>query len=133
MREVVAALSIDEALRIERTVSPALWNASFECFAAAKIDVEGSEVSAILGAASIMRGQCPPCDVIIEQLHSPVHANASVPRPRRPPLVSKPVDLLRAYGYLCRAAASYHYHCMLRDALRPGASRCLDRHRRPKR
>lgn len=116
VHEIVPAMSVDAAMHI--TADPTL-NAT--CFAAAKIDVEGSEARALRGARRIMTGACPPCDVIVEQKYGPVHDGANARRHERP------VALLHSFGYTCRRAGGDHFHCLLNDATRRGAARCLAR------
>ena len=73
------------------------------CFAAMKIDVEGHEAAALHGAQGVMRGPCPPCDVIVEHKHRP----AVVGNKRRQ---ESPVALLRQWSYRCYDTGDEHYH-----------------------
>eukprot|EP00966_Prymnesium_polylepis_P170116 3932817-Prymnesium_polylepis.1 len=133
-------MSIDAAMALagmstHRSMDDALLGAAFPprgtsrlCFAAAKLDVEGSEVMALLGAAKIFNGTCPPCGVVVEQKWG-LSASAS-PDPQS--VRARPVELLRMLGYQCNLAkkADKHYHCVLGwDSLstRRGAVRCRKR------
>lgn len=81
-----------------------------ECFAAAKIDVEGFEVEALLGAAGVFGGRCPPCLVVVEYVpYNNVSAVVTDEGRRRS---INPLPLLHSHGYRCgKRDASRHYRC----------------------
>ena len=79
-----------------------------ECFAAAKVDVEGFEVEALLGAAGVFGGRCPPCLVVIEYV--PYNNVSAVVSDKQRSI--NPLPLLKSHGYSCgKRDASRHYRC----------------------
>ena len=64
--EVVPVSTVDEILKTE--FGP---TGGVKCFAALKIDVEGFETKALRGAGSVLRGDCPPCVIMVEYIKQP--------------------------------------------------------------
>ena len=111
--ELVPVNTIDNLIASE----PALLRA---CFAAVKVDVEGFELPAMLGAGSVFGGRCPPCLVVIEyvpyyNVSLLAHSNQT----------RNPLPFLSSLGYKCRREQSRHYRCenMLAARCRPSARR----------
>eukprot|EP00933_Yihiella_yeosuensis_P040231 TRINITY_DN34486_c0_g1_i1.p1 TRINITY_DN34486_c0_g1~~TRINITY_DN34486_c0_g1_i1.p1 ORF type:complete len:201 (+),score=28.83 TRINITY_DN34486_c0_g1_i1:44-604(+) len=84
-------------------------NANFHhvCFAAIKLDVEGFEASALLGAKKMMTGFCPPCAVFFEYDVNLINlAN----------LAASQVDmwsLMDQWGYQCLQSSGNDHTCLL--------------------
>ena len=76
------------------------------CFAALKVDVEGFEVPALMGARSIFEGPCPPCLVVTEWVP---YYNVTLLKGANHS--RNPLPLLQSHGYKCKREASRHYEC----------------------
>ena len=124
--EVVRVSTVDELLAIADATRP---HAADPCFAAAKIDVEGFELQALLGARSVFEGDCPPCMVLIEYVPyynvsevqgSMIGSTREASGSRAPQ--HNPMPLLHEQGYKCKRDASRHYRCY--QGSQKHASRC---------
>ena len=85
-------------------------------------------MAAILGAAAVFGGSCPPCLVVVEYVpYYRYGANRSAPAP--PPAGANasaghgvgisPLPMLQSYGYRCgRRDASRHHRCVHKTAPR---------------
>ena len=130
--EVVPVSTVDELLAL------ALPRSASSCFAAAKIDVEGFELQALLGARSVFEGDCPPCMVLIEyvpyynvsEVAGSIAGSMREASSQGPGAASSsthaaahnPMPLLHEQGYKCKRDASRHYRCY--QGAQKHAARC---------
>ena len=97
--ELVPVNTIDDLIASEADLSRA-------CFAAVKVDVEGFELPAMLGARGVFGGKCPPCLVIVEYV--PYYNVTLLAQSNQ---TRNPLPFLSSHGYRCRRGQSRHYRC----------------------
>lgn len=87
VHEFVPIATVDKAIEAE-------FGATGVCVAAMKIDVEGMESKAFMGASKLMGGNCPPCHIQLEYINFYVSRSGVPPESLFEQLEGK-------YGYNC--------------------------------